>query len=115
MKAKLAAALVFASLGCIHASAQALSGTSLTVNGDSTLKGPNPYIDIRSYGASAVTPAAVPSALATISLTNPTTVNLNSASTFQNGDGVDIIGAGASVSMTTPGAPTVTPSQPVAP
>ena len=71
--------------------------------------GPNPSIDIRNYGARAV--ATAPSATVNISSGSSTAI-LNAASTFQNNDWVVIPGAGATCGLSTPSAPTVTPSQP---
>lgn len=70
-------------------------------------KGPNPYYDVTRYGVRAV--STVPSASATIN-SGSSSVTLSAASTFQNGDGVVLYGAGAPHSLSTPGAPTVTPS-----
>jgi hypothetical protein len=74
-------------------------------------KGPNPYIDVTRYGvrstATTGTPF-VPGITATINSGSPT-ATISSASTFQNGDGVVIFGAGAAQSMTAP-TPTVTQS-----
>jgi hypothetical protein len=83
-------------------------------NANQRFKGPNPYVDVTAYGVRDVNPSTTPAAVgltASISsVTNPTVATISSASTFQNGDGVVIYGAGAPHSMTTPGAPTVTPS-----
>lgn len=75
-------------------------------------KGPNPYVDVTTYGVRVVTynaAPAIPGITASINSAS-TTATLSSASTFQNGDGVVIFGAGAAHAMATPGAPTVTPS-----
>ena len=75
-------------------------------------KGPNPYIDARAYGVRAVSAnvaPAIPGITATISSASNIAV-ISSASTFQDGDGVVIWGAGATNTMSTPGAPTVVPS-----
>lgn len=74
--------------------------------------GPSPYVDITNFGARPVNPLIAPAAAGiTANCTaTQTTCTISSASTFINGDGVIIYGAGATQSMTTPGAPTVTPS-----
>ncbi len=89
-------------------------GAAQSVNGRSSQsyallssKGPNPYIDVTAYGGRAV--AADISTTATIN-SGSSFANLASASGFQNGDGVVIYGAGSTNRLSTPGAPTVTPS-----
>ena len=83
------------------------NGTALRVTEDTQFAGPNPYIDVRQYGVRSV--ATVPSTTANIS-SGTATASLASTSTFQNGDGVIIYGAGPPSTMATPSAPTVTPS-----
>lgn len=94
------------------------NGTKVTVGeplltlSDFQSTGPNPYLDARSYGVRSVNPSiapAVPGITATIN-SGQSTATISSASTFQNGDGVTVFGAGAANSMVTPSAPTVTPS-----
>jgi hypothetical protein len=72
-------------------------------------KGPNPNIDVTRYGArfcnSATTPCAA-GLTATITSGSPN-ATISSASTFINGDGVTIYGAGPAITMSTPNAPTV--------
>ena len=87
-------------------------GTNLTIDRDVHPKGPNPYVDVTRYGvrnACTSTAPCVPGITATINATS-TTATLSTASTFQNGDGVAIPGAGAAHAMTTPVGVTVTPS-----
>jgi hypothetical protein len=75
-------------------------------------KGPNPYVDVTRYGVRAVAVNSAP-VLAGITATISSGTNiatLSSASTFVNGDGVVIYGAGATNTMSTPAVPTVTPS-----
>jgi hypothetical protein len=82
------------------------------LNANTRFKGPNPYVDVTAYGVRNVNPSTTPAAVgltASIRL-NSFTATISSASTFQNGDGVVIYGAGASHAMSTPGAPTVTQS-----
>lgn len=79
---------------------------------DMAFKGPNPWADIRRFGARSPSIGVVPQIpgiTASINLGSPT-ATLSAASTFQNGDGVNIFYAGAANAMATPGAPTVTPS-----
>ncbi len=71
--------------------------------------GMNPYVDIRSYGARAIDIRSIPSTTATIKASSSTAI-LAAPGTFVNGDYVVIYGAGASCSLNTPSAPTVTPS-----
>lgn len=85
------------------------SGTTFSVNENLRVKGPNPYIDVTAppYNVRAVT--TVPSTTCSISA-GSTAATLAAASTFQNGDGFVCYGAGATNTMSTSGAPTVTPS-----
>jgi hypothetical protein len=78
---------------------------SQNFDADFHTKGPNPYVDVTRYGVRGGTASTT----ATINA-NSNQASLASASTFQNGDGVTIYGAGLAQTMTTPGAPTVTPS-----
>lgn len=80
---------------------------AMNVTGNAQFKGNNPYIDITQWGARA--PSSVPSTTCTISATSKN-CTLASASTFQNGDGVRINGAGANNTLPAPAAPTVIPS-----
>jgi hypothetical protein len=84
----------------------------LALDVDLHFKGPTPWQDITRYGARVVTynsVPAIPGITANISSGSPT-ATISAASTFQNGDGVVVYGAGAAHSMTTPGGLTVTPS-----
>lgn len=86
-----------------------------TPDGNSlVVKGPNPVANLAAFTRAAVGTGGC-STTATISLATPTTATLASATCFQapSGnvtDGITILGAGAAVSMSTPGAPTVTPN-----
>jgi len=71
--------------------------------------GPNPYVDVRSYGARPVYYATLPSGTVTMSASS-TTATLSSASAWQNGDGITILGAGPTPTMSTPNAPAATAS-----
>lgn len=77
---------------------------------DLVVRGPNPGgVDIRRFGARAINPSAIPSPTTTI--TSGTSAAVVSSNTgLQIGDGFAIAGAGLAQTMTTPAAPTVTPS-----
>jgi hypothetical protein len=93
--------------GCINSPA---SPSTTSFNCDSSFTGPNPYIDIRAYGARACSNSSAPCAAGvTGSITSGTnTLTLNTASTFVNGDGIVVYGAGSASGLSTPSAPTVT-------
>ena len=69
-------------------------------------------VDAANYGVRAVSPFVAPAIAGITAKINSgsSTAFLSAASTFQNGDGVVIYGAGATNTMSTPAAPTVTPS-----
>lgn len=69
--------------------------------------GSAPLVDITKYGARMV--PSVPNTTATISKGAATAI-LASPSSFRNGDGVTILGAGKANTLSAPGAPIVTPS-----
>jgi hypothetical protein len=79
-------------------------GSTFATDKDSQFKGRNPWIDGRAYGMRAVT--KVPTTTCSIRATS-TTMMLGEASTFRNGDGIVCRGAGAALTLSTPGAPTV--------
>jgi hypothetical protein len=84
---------------------------------DEARRGANPYVDVLNYGVRALTynsAPAIPGITANCTARSPR-VAISSASTFQNGDGVDLIGCGPSNSMSTPSAPTGKPSLAAAP
>jgi hypothetical protein len=88
------------------------NGTVLNHTEDSQFQGPNPYTDIRSYGARAIPtngPPAIPGVTANCVGGNAN-VAISTASTFQNSDGVTLFGCGTTHSMTAPAGITVTPS-----
>jgi hypothetical protein len=89
-----------------------LSTGPVSVNCDWESKGPNPYVDIRSFGARSVNPLTTPAAVGLTANCTSTQnqVTISAPSTFVNSDGVIVYGCGAPQSMTTPGTPTVTPS-----
>jgi hypothetical protein len=78
------------------------------VDADLHVKGPNPMIDLARYGAYYST---LPFPTTTGSITaGGTTLTLASAQDFANGQGVVVWGAGALPTISTPPAPTVTPT-----
>jgi len=84
----------------------------LGFNVDTHLKGPNPWVDVTTYGARSANPNVtpqVPGITATMSRGSATAI-LSSASTFRHGDSVAIQAAGASCTLATPTGVTVTPS-----
>jgi len=97
--------------GDISLSSPVMSPNPLAFDVNRQFKNPNPYVDVTTYGVRAVAlgAPAIPGITANCTTTNPS-VPISSASTFQNGDGVTLFGCGAAHSMSTPGAPTVTPS-----
>jgi hypothetical protein len=87
------------------------SPNPLQFNVNPVFKGSIPWTDVTAYGVrSTATNLApmIPGITATIAATG-NTATLSSASTFQNGDGVCIYGAGAANGLTTPTAPTILP------
>jgi hypothetical protein len=78
------------------------SGNSLVV------KGPNPSVNLAAFTRSINVSGC--STTATINIGTPTTATLASGACFQNGDGITIYGAGPSVTLSAPSAPSVTPA-----
>lgn len=77
----------------------------ITPDGDSLqIKGPNPWVDVNSFGARPV--GAVPST--TASCAGTTAITLAADPGFVNGDGIVIYGCGATNTLSTPGVPTAT-------
>jgi len=77
-----------------------------TPDGNSlTIKGPDPYVDVNATGARAV----AASFGTTASCSGTTSISVASATGFVKGDGIVVYGCGASETMSTPSAPTVTP------
>lgn len=79
--------------------------------------GANPYVDVRDYSVRALrynSAPAIPGITANCTAGSPR-VPISSASTFQNGDGINLIGCGPSNSMSTPSALTGRPSLAAAP
>jgi hypothetical protein len=69
---------------------------------------PNPWTDTTSYGVRAV--STLPQTTGNCTA-GQATVTVTSSSNFQNGDGIVAYGCGAKNTLSTPGAPTVTPSE----
>lgn len=89
-----------------------LSAAAQNIDRDAHFKGPNPGVDITRYGARAVATNAAPAVPGITANINSSSnlATISNASTFLNGDGVTIFGAGASCSLSTPTGVTVTPS-----
>lgn len=80
-----------------------------TINGNTLIEGPTPHVDAAAYGARPITVAGY-ATTGTISGTSAS-LALAGAAQFKNGDGISVYGAGATCSLSTPSAPTVTPSE----
>src|SRR5271169_3608272 len=85
-----------------------LIGASHTVPANDRFGGTAQYVDVTAYGARALS-GAPPQTTVTVR-GGSTAATLAATGTFRNGDGVVIYGAGATNTMTTPSAPTVTAS-----
>jgi len=84
-------------------------GTNFTLSRDFIAQGPNPLgIDVRTKGAkfngSAATTGTMTAGLAT--------ATLGAAQTFVNGEGITLVGAGTTLALSTPSAPTVLAADP---
>lgn len=73
-------------------------------------KGPNPYTDVTRYGVRSTVVDAVPAIPGITASISSNVATLSSASSFQNGDGVAIYGAGAAGTIITPTGLVVAPS-----
>jgi hypothetical protein len=102
-------------VGTLVTSGEADSGTVFSTTRDFQGKGPNPYTDVRAYGVRAVNQAVAPAIPGITCTISSTSCALSSASSFQNGDGVVVFGAGPANSITTPTGLAVTPSVSSAP
>ena len=78
---------------------QDAAGTVVTDSLDLSLKGPNPYFDVRNYGARS-------GSIHTTGTGSGTSLTVGTSS-FVNGDGISVLAGGAVPTMTTPSAPTV--------
>jgi hypothetical protein len=87
------------------------SGTALVYselsqfNGDAQFSGLNPYVDIRGYGAYTTF-----SSTTCTTTSGQATVTLGSAASFKNGEYATCYNAGPAPAVSTPAAPTITPS-----
>ena len=77
-----------------------------------SIGGPQPWADIREYGANPRF-SPIPTTTASANTGAATTVTLASAIDFQNGEGITIWSAGASTTQSTPAAPTLLANYPV--
>jgi hypothetical protein len=97
-------------LNAFQATGEIDTGTLLNISREIHPLGPDPYTDVTLYGVRSVTGVpAIPGITATIN-SGSSSATISAASTFQNGDGVSIPGAGTACALTTPSAPTITPS-----
>ena len=81
-----------------------------TVKGDSQLCGTSPYKDVRCYGVRATAVSGTPFVPGITATVSGTTATLSGASSFQNGDGVTVWGAGAICPLSAPTGVTATPT-----
>jgi len=93
--------------GALTTASTATIGGLFTTVVDSLFGGPNPYMDVRQFGVRGV--VSVPATTGSINATS-NALTLAAASTFQNGDGIVVRGAGTTLTLTTPAAPTVVAS-----
>jgi hypothetical protein len=77
--------------------------------------GPNPYIDVTMFGARATPFNLMPQTSCTTKSGSTTMTLPGGASKFVNGDGIVCRGAGATTTIGTPAAPTVTPASAIGP
>jgi hypothetical protein len=110
--------IVGSSPGTFAGSAIVDDGTKVKVGEDISFTGPNPYVDARAYGvratASSIITPNVPGVTGSINTgTNTATISTNSCGAngtcFVIGDAVTIFGAGATIGLSTPSAPAITP------
>jgi hypothetical protein len=88
------------------------NGTVVSIAEEVEFRGPDPYTDVRQFGVRATasnTVPAIPGITATINA-GSSLASLSSASSFQNGDGVVIYGAGSALVITPPAGTAITPS-----
>lgn len=85
------------------------TGTQYNCDRDVHIKGPSGGVDVTRYGAVPINQNAVPAPTVTIN-SGSNQATFSSTTGFQNGYGIAISGPGAAQTMTTPVAPTVTPS-----
>lgn len=94
-------------------------GTNFAISREIISLGPNPLSDIRARGARAVSgsnvPPGWPGDTANCTATSASITSVSTPADFKTGDGVTLWGCGASITMSTPGTPTVTPSVAIGP
>ncbi|HEY2416699.1 MAG TPA: hypothetical protein VGH84_02185, partial [Steroidobacteraceae bacterium] len=73
-----------------------------------TFQGPTPWVDVGAYGARAISNSGY-TTTCTVTATS-SALSCAAAAQFHNGDGISLYGAGATNTLSTPGAPTVAPS-----
>jgi len=83
------------------------SAASPALNPEPHGKSPGPYTDVTQFGVRAV--GTLPATTGSIAA-GSNRLTVAGGSGFVNGDGIVIRGAGANITLTTPGAPAVTPS-----
>lgn len=83
------------------------NGATVKINRDQQNAGPNPHFDIRAFGGyiSASPPTTTGSVTG-----GSSTLTINAAGDYANGQGIVVYGAGAATTLTTPGTPTATPN-----
>jgi len=88
------------------------SPSPFVFNVDLQTCGPDPWMDVRCFGARAINPSAAPAipGITGNCTSGSSTLTINTASLFLNGDGITAIGCGATNTMATPSAPTVVAS-----
>lgn len=83
--------------------------TDNTWTNQNRFSGPIPWIDLSTRARVSVNSSTGPATTCSSTATS-TAITLAAGSQFQNGDGINCRGAGPTIAMTTPTAPTVTPS-----
>lgn len=86
------------------------SPNPLEFNIDLILCGPNPYVDVRCYGVRSTSTSGAPYVPGMTATGSGTSFTISANWPGVNGDGVTIYGAGSACALSTPSAPTVTPS-----
>ena len=94
------------------------SGTGAQLNAPNiftasqTFKGPTPHTDAGAFGARAISVISNTYNFNCTASSTSVTMTAGSFTVLQNGDGISFYGCGPTSTLSTPGAPTVTPSQP---
>ena len=104
--------LAYFPLAGTHATVQGIpittdSNSDLFIPGTTGIGGPNPWVDTSAYGMRAVAAPIV--ATANCNSTSTVTFSSGSFASLLTGDGIVLYGCGATNTLTTPTAPTVTP------